>query len=198
MKGFEELYNEFNNDSELYQVGEGVLKQTKRRTIIAVILCIVVTIILLLIIGDYAVDPENILDVIIFLFVINAFIYFGILLMNSKERKRFLPIFKEKIIKKMIDNFFNDMEYFPNQIMQQSFYKEAQYNENYNVFSADDYIVAKLDSKYSINMAEVRTINENNKNDGRLSCAFSWIVCKNLHRKKHPCKFKNNFRYFSV
>ena len=178
MKSFEELYNEFNIDPELEQVKKGVLKQTKRRIIIAVSLCIVVTLTLLLILGHDAVDPENISDVIIVLLAINAFIYFGITLKNSKEREKFLSIFKENIIKKMINNFFDDMEYFPNQIIPQDYYKEAKYNENYNVFRADDYIVAELNDKYNINMAEVQTINKDKK-EGRFSCTFSWVICKN-------------------
>ena len=155
MKSFEELYNEFNRDPEINHIGQKALKQTKRRVVFAMIFCMIATIVFIHFIVKLQIDSDDIPVFVLFTISMNVVIYFSITTKDSKERQKFFAVFKEKIIKKMINNFFNNLEYFPDKIISNNFYDEAQYNEDYNVFSADDYITAKIKNTYGIDMAEV-------------------------------------------
>ena len=76
----------------------------------------------------------------------------------SKHKKAYSKLFKSNIIKKLLENYYNNVNYLPNQIMPQAIYNEAKYNEYYNSYSSDDYMEALLNEKYLIKMAEVHTI----------------------------------------
>ena len=93
------------------------------------------------------------------IFFINIIIVIISLFFRKKQRK-YNNIFKGTIIKKLIENFYNNVEYFPNKQMLQRIYDEPKYNEFYNRYYSDDYIEAKINNKYDIGIAEVKTVHE--------------------------------------
>ena len=57
----------------------------------------------------------------------------------------------------MINNFFGETQYYYNKGILENDYNEAEYNEPYDIFVSDDYIQAKIDNRYTINIADVNT-----------------------------------------
>ena len=72
---------------------------------------------------------------------------------------------EENIRKYLSNNFYDDLKYFPEKQMPREIYNEAKYNEYYNRYYSDDYIEAKINNEYFINMAEVKTQRKETKTD---------------------------------
>ena len=164
MRSFEELYNEFENDREIQEVGKKVSIENKKRKRAILIACLIINSI---IIGIIVYKKISLMYVFMFLVPIlfaNLIAILIISLVFGKERRNYLPIFKEKIIKNMINSFFESAEYFPNKMMPKEIYREGKY-ENYDRYHSDDYIEAKIDGKYFIDMAEMHTQREETYTD---------------------------------
>ena len=169
MKSFSELYNEFNNNSEILQASDEAVRESKKQKKLCLWLCLIIDIIIIGfmyfiifrkhfyigMIGVFIV-PIFMIDIVIFIATYFAF--------SSKQRK-YIPIFKEQIIKKLMNNFFDDLEYFPSKKMPMNIYNEPKYHGYYNRYHSDDYLEAKLDDKYLIDMAEVKTEDEETSTD---------------------------------
>lgn len=199
MKSFEELYNEFNNDEEINKIGQEVVEEVNKRKKVTAILCIIFSAILIYVLYKYQLSTliknmhskmaffPAVMMVVIPTMMLNVIIMVIATSFYSKKQRNFLPVFKEKVIKKMIDIFFDDMEYFPNKQMPQKIYYEGQY-EYYDNYYSDDYIEATIDGKYSIQLAEVETEEEREEKDSDgntrtvTHTLFSRIVCKNNYR----------------
>ncbi len=78
---------------------------------------------------------------------------FIILKMNLNSYKEF----KQVIIKKLIDNFYDNLEYYPLKEMPERIYEKPNYNEYYNEYHSEDYFEGQIKNKYYIDMAEVFT-----------------------------------------
>lgn len=93
-----------------------------------------------------------------FIFIIDTVIYVIITLISgfSKEYKELNTQYKNIVIKKIINNFYDNLEYFPYKSMPEYIYENAGY-EYYDCYSSDDYFEAQINNKYSIQMAEVLT-----------------------------------------
>lgn len=199
MKSFEELYNEFNNDEEINKIGQEVVEEVNKRKKVTAILCIIFSAILIYVLYKYQLSTftKNIhsnmaffpavMMIVIPTMMLNVIILVITTSIYSKKQRQFLPIFKEKVIKKMIDSFLDNMEYFPDKQMPQTIYKEGEY-EDYDNYYSDDYIEAKIDGKYLIELAEVTTEEEREERDSDgntrtvTHTLFSRIVCKNNYR----------------
>lgn len=96
--------------------------------------------------------------VLIPIFIIDIFLYIIIRACFSKNQKAYKNLFKSNIIKKLLDNFYNNVNYLPNNKMPQVIYDSAKYNEYYNEYSSDDYIEALINEKHLIKMAEIHTV----------------------------------------
>ena len=57
---------------------------------------------------------------------------------------------------KLISNFYDNPEYFPQKPMPEYIYEKLQY-EHYDNYKSEDYFEGYIDDKYSIQMAEVLT-----------------------------------------
>lgn len=166
MKSFEELYNEFKNNREIQTVGEQVSQENAKRKRVTLIICLIVNglIIAYFIYQKLPLNPIYILFFITPSLFVNLIIMLIITMIFSKERRNFLPIFKEQIIKNMINNFYDKSEYFPNKEMPRNIYGEGKY-ESYDNYYSDDYVEGKIDDKYLIDMAEVHTEREETYKD---------------------------------
>lgn len=166
MKSFEELYEEFKSDKEILQASKEVVKERKRGNRITLVTCLIVDliIIMLYIFLNIGITRYTILLYLIPIIFANLIIMIIITIAFSKKQRAFKPIFKEKIIKTMISNFFDSLEYFPNKGMIREIYREGKY-ESYDNYYSDDYIEARIDDKYYIDMAEVHTEREETYTD---------------------------------
>ena len=163
MKTFEEIYNEIinNENSEIKKAYEKAkIKNDKYKTI-TVIICLILDIIYFLI----TIKNMSIFFIMFILFI-NIFIYLIMKIIStfSKEQREYVNLYKNQIIRKFIENFYNNLEYFPYKEMPEYIYKECQY-EYYNKYSSDDYFEALIDSKNSIQMAEILTKEERKYRD---------------------------------
>lgn len=85
-------------------------------------------------------------------------------LIQSKTRK-YNSVYKTKVVEKIIQNFFDEVDYIPEKSLPSKIYDEGKYDENYNRYYSDDYVDAKLDNKYDLKMAEVKTVYETTYTD---------------------------------
>lgn len=100
----------------------------------------------------------GILFLLVPIFIIDTILYAIINFCFSKNRKNYSKLFKANVIKKLLDNFYNNVNYLPEKEMPRATYDEAKYNEYYNRYSSDDYMEALLNDKYLVKMAEVHTV----------------------------------------
>ena len=163
MKTFEDIYQEITNsdNSEIKEAHEKAkIKQNKYRTIGIIIGLIINILVLLSIINNFGFHS------IIFMLVIDLFIYIitNLAISMSKEQRKYLDLYKNKIIKKIIENFYTNLEYFPYKEIPEYIYKTGNY-EYYEKYTSDDYFEALIDEKNSIQMAEVLTEEEREYKD---------------------------------
>ena len=168
MKSFEELYNEFNNNKQELESIDRVKRERKKRKKITLIICLIVNFIIIAIYMFFFREIKFRIYTIGFYIIPVIFINLIIMVITtiifSKKYREFVPIFKEQIIKNLIDNFFTDLEYFPKKEMPREIYKEGHY-ESYDNYYSDDYIEAKIGEKNFIDIAEVHTEREETYRD---------------------------------
>ena len=159
MKNFEEFYEELmnNNKDKLYFLWKESRNESKKVNKIALIVCIILDVV-----GLAFIDFSNIIAIcfaIIIMITIDLIIAVIIYLCfsESKNKNKYTMEFKKSIIEKMINNFYNNLEYFPQKPMPEYIYKSLKY-EYYELYSSDDYMEAQINNKYSIQMAEILTM----------------------------------------
>lgn len=165
MKNLEELYNEIINNKELKVAWQQARKEQQKVNKITISTAIIITVILLIFIIKLIGFNFIMVFMAIFTIIFVNAIIFGISMFFRKEEKKYNIVFKQKVIKNLIDNFYNNVEYFPDKQMPSRIYDEAKYNEYYNRYYSDDYIEAKINNKYDIGMAEVQTQEEETYTD---------------------------------
>jgi hypothetical protein len=172
MKQFEELYNEIIINEELKVAwGEALAeKKKKQKKAISIFSVIIILIAIPLLVSSIKIEGFNLLTIpkVLFGMIPVMFflgvIIFGISTLFSKKYRKYANIFKEIVIKKLIENFYNNVEYYPQKQMPKRIYDEEKY-EYYNRYYSDDYIEAKINNKYDIGMAEIKTVEEETERD---------------------------------
>lgn len=165
MKKFEDLYNEISVNNELKETWRQAREEAKRINRITISASILITATLLILITKL--ERFSLITLMPLLFIIifvNTVIYI-ISMFFRKKQKRYKDVFKKVVIEKLIENFYNSLEYFPNKEMPERIYDEADYDEDYDEYYSDDYIEAKINNKYDIEMAEVITQHVETKED---------------------------------
>ena len=164
MKTFDEMYNELQvtDQSDFKIIEEEVKKEKQKKNRIALIACLAVdAIILKFTFGTINLLPKfgvvMMIQPMITLVIMDFMIYAILTAIFSKNQRKYAKLYKEIIIKKLMNNFYGSPEYFPEKEMPQYIYKEPQYNESYNRYSSEDYLEAVINEKYSIQMGEVVT-----------------------------------------
>lgn len=160
MKTFDEIYQELKTEDmqEINKLYECVKKKSKNQKRIALIICAIVDILILFLVSANLKSVFFSMFAIMFIFIIDTVIYVIITLISgfSKEYKELNTQYKNIVIKKIINNFYDNLEYFPYKSMPEYIYENAGY-EYYDCYSSDDYFEAQINNKYSIQMAEVLT-----------------------------------------
>jgi len=96
--------------------------------------------------------------------IINLFVVIIVNILFSKNTNNYNIKFKQIVINKLMNNFYDNLEYFPNKEMPEYIYDKLQY-EYYNKYQSEDYLEAQINGKYSIQMAEILTQEEETYRD---------------------------------
>ena len=165
-KEFEEFYNDLNKE-ELSGSWKSAKSEKSKRGVLSIITIVVVDILFLYFIinsfgnsiysnNDFS-KFEMFMPMIIGCIPIDIIIYmFFHVTMNGKISK-YNNEFKEKIVNKLIENFFTNVDYVPLKGIPIKMYEEPKYEESYNRYYSDDYIDATINEKYSLKIGEVTT-----------------------------------------
>lgn len=163
MKNFEDLFKEIEENQEIkkswQEAREEQKKMNKIRGIIAIITIVLGLgfIILKMNLNFYKeFNAFLIIPSLFFIFFVNL-IAFVITCLISKKQNAYKLEFKQLIIKKLIDNFYDNLEYYPLKEMPERIYEKPNYNEYYNEYYSEDYFEGQIKNKYYIDMAEVFT-----------------------------------------
>lgn len=163
MKNFEDLFKEIEENQEIkkswQEAREEQKKMNKIRGIIAIITIVLGLgfIILKMNLNSYKeLNAFLIIPSLFFIFFVNL-IAFVITCLISKKQNAYKLEFKQVIIKKLIDNFYDNLEYYPLKEMPERIYEKPNYNEYYNEYYSEDYFEGQIKNKYYIDMAEVFT-----------------------------------------
>lgn len=171
MKTFEEIFNELqNNNTEIDDIFKKLqTKKYKAKKIsltICLILDILLTILFILIINNLSIF--YIIPVITFTIILNLLI-FGIVntfVGTNNVQLEFDNKYKDIVIKRLINNFYDNIEYFPNKEMPEYIYDKPNY-EYYDIYNSNDYFEGLINNKYSIQMADILTEEEETYKDSK-------------------------------
>lgn len=162
-KTSEELYNELiNSDNEEITIQwKKALEEKRKFNLISLSICAILDILILYMISKnigmlFSISNFFKIYLIVPILIIDAIVYVVMVTVFGKEQRKYNNVFKENIIKKILCNFYDNLEYFPIKQISQRIYDEPQY-ESYDNYYSDDYMEAVLDNRYSIQMAEVET-----------------------------------------
>ena len=176
MKTFDEIYNDLQstNNSELNEAWKEAKKESEKTNKIAGIICLIIDIFFVILIiknmqsnnmlGGAFRNPSSIFF-IVFALVLNIIIFGFTKAIFSKSNRKYTLIYKNVVINKLMSNFYNNLEYFPQKEMPEYIYEEAKYNEHYDRYKSEDYFEAQINNKYSIQMAEVLIQDERTHRD---------------------------------
>lgn len=173
MKTFDEIYEELQNVdiTELNSAWKAAKNKYEKANKIARIICLIVNILSIIIFWenskkyDWILSLMPIIMIALGIVIINFFIVAIISVFYSgKEKNIYNEKYKKIVIKKLMKNFYDNLEYFPNKEMPEYIYEKLQY-EFYDIYESEDYMEAEINNKYSIQMAEVLTQKEEEYED---------------------------------
>lgn len=167
-KEFGKLYEELkNNSGEFTEIVEEAKEEQKKLRKIGLIICLCLDLIIIYFIKDIflAKNFEFLIGPFIFILMSNLLICVFINAIFGKKQRECNKKFKEVIIKRLMSNFYDNIEYFTNKGMPERIYKEAKYGNYYNRYRSDDYLEGKINDKYYIDLAEVLTQREDRHTD---------------------------------
>lgn len=166
MKTFDEIYNELQNsdNNELNNLWKEAKAKGEKANKISLTICLtidILAIIIFLYIGTIFKSLFALMFIVAPVLIANIFVYVIVnLIFSGKEKNKYNEKYKEVVIKKLMTNFYDNLEYFPQKEMPEYIYEEAKYNEYYDNYESEDYFEAQIDNKYSMQMAEILTQEE--------------------------------------
>ena len=178
MKTFDEIYEELQstNNKELNEAWKEAKKESEKANKIAGIICLIIDIFFVIAIiknmnsNDIfggAFKSQRSLILVIYALVLNVIIFGFTKVIFSKNTRKYAQMYKNIVINKLMSNFYNNLEYFPQKEMPEYIYEKANYNEYYNRYHSEDYLEAVINNKYSIQMAEIKTQKEESYTDSQ-------------------------------
>lgn len=156
MRTLEEIYEELQNadNNELNIAWQEAKKESQKAKKIIIIICLIIDIFAILLLKSR--DLFSVFLIIMFASIINILVAVMVNILFSKNKNKYKAKYKELVISKLISNFYNHVEYFPQKPMPEYIYEKLQY-EHYDNYKSEDYFEGYIDDKYSIQMAEVLT-----------------------------------------
>lgn len=167
IQSFNTIYNHINSSifPKLNVAWLEAKKESHRNLIIVLLLCAIIDIPIFYFIfsnpylgishNNSSLTLFNIAYTTILLLMLDLFIGLFIFSLFWKKNKKYKVLFKTLIINELINNFYDDLKYYPNYKISSRIYDEANYNRYYNRYYSDDYLTAKLNNTYPIQMGEV-------------------------------------------
>lgn len=156
MKTFDEIYDELQNgdNNELNKLWKEAKEETDKAKKIILRICIIIDSLLgTMVLKNGLISLPFILN---FALVINLLVFIVVNICYSKNKIPYSMKYKKVVINKLMNNFYDNLEYFPQKPMPQYLYKDLKYG-HYDKYSSDDYMEAQINNKYGIQMAEVLT-----------------------------------------
>ena len=190
MKSFEEIYNELENENnnQLNDSWKEANKERNKAKKISVITCLIIDIFFILFFVKSGMTLFS-LPLLMFALVSNLIACTVVTISCSKNYNKYNIEYKNIIINKLMNNFYNNVEYFPNKEMPEYIYQNAKYNEYYDEYESEDYMEAYINEKYSIQMAEILTQEEEKYTDSdgdehtRMVTKFNGLFAKIIMHK---------------
>ncbi len=168
MKTFDEIYKELQNtdNTDLKEQWEKAKEESKKIKKIALIMCLIIDIIIAIMFFKSNINLvfTFLLPMLIIVFIINIFVFAITNVFFSKNKSQYNLKYKKTVINKIMNNFYDNLEYFPEKPMPEYIYKEMKY-ESYDQYRSEDYFEAQINKKYGIQMAEVVTVKEETYKD---------------------------------
>lgn len=169
MKTIDEIYNELQNEKSIKELSnewKEITFNKKRQNKILTIICVPLDIFIICVIKNsmmpnLVIKLPTLLLLLLIIIITNAMIFMmgTVTLQASSKQLDFNKKYKNIVFKKIINNFYNNLEYFPYKQMPEYIYRSNEY-EFYDNYDSKDYFEALIDNKYSIQMAEVETTKE--------------------------------------
>ncbi|MCI9063251.1 MAG: DUF3137 domain-containing protein [Clostridia bacterium] len=150
-KEFETIYQELLEEEEIKKQWNKYQEGKRKLNIIILLVIILFDAVILWTTKEFTSTIITLLLIWNFIVFIMANIFY------SKNQKKYNHTFKEIVIKKLLDNFYDDVQYYPAAKMPYDTYNEGDYNEQYNKYYSDDLFKAKIDDKSNIECAEIKT-----------------------------------------
>ena len=166
MKTFDEIYEELQSrdNSELNNLWEEAKAKGEKANKLSLRICLTIDILALIIILGLGIGFFSLI-LIIPLLVVNLFVYVIVnIIFSGKETIKYHQEYKGIVINKLMNNFYDNLEYFPNKEMPEYIYEKQEY-EHYDIYESDDYMEGQINNKYSIQMAEIETKEEQEYED---------------------------------
>ena len=167
MKTFDEIYEELQNtnNNELNEAWKEAKKESEKSNKIALTICLIIDAFFLIKLLTGSAKYFGSLFLIIPALVLNIIVLTITKLLFSKGYRKYSSIYKNTVINKLMGNFYNNLEYYPNKPMPRYIYDEGQHQEYYNRYRSEDYMEAQINNKYSIQLAEILTEEERTTRD---------------------------------
>ena len=169
MKTFDEIYEELQSsgNSELNNAWQEAKKESEKAKKITIRICSIIDIsaiaIILILLGK-GLGAVILFPAIVPILIANLFVVIIVNIIFSKNRNGYNAKYKQIAINKLINNFYDNVEYFPQKPMPEYIYENLNY-EYYNIYSSEDYLEAQINNEYSIQMGEVLTQEEETYTD---------------------------------
>ena len=157
MKNFNEIYERIYGECSIYL--EQARKEKIKKLVIINIPIILIGIFLMLLLEDEETTFYLIIIVILLISKIST---------KSFKKSIYNSTFKNKVIRSLVKEYNKDFEYIPSKGIPQITYMKGNF-EKFDTYYSEDLIYGLLESKYTINMAEVKTEKESTDYKGRRS-----------------------------
>lgn len=167
-KSFEDLleYIKNNTSSDFDELLEKAKSESKKLNRVFFCLAIIIDIAIFYMFSHLIdIYSFQIFSIIFPIIIVDLLLYIILSLFFTKNKKAYIASFKENVIQKLLNNFYENIDYIPNKPISRDLYDLAKYNEHYNRYYSDDYMEASIDNKYPIRMAEVHTVYEETHTD---------------------------------
>lgn len=165
MKTLDEIYEELQSrdNNELNIAWQEAKKESEKTKKIILIICLIIDIFFINLLFRSR-EMFSVFPIIMFTVIINMFIVVIANIIFGKKKNQYNEKYKNTVIPKLISNFYDNSEYFPQKPMPEYIYKEPNY-EYYNRYKSEDYFEAQIDNKYSVQMAEILSQKEETYRD---------------------------------
>lgn len=161
MKSFNEVYEHVYKES--FEELETLRRESKTKLLKSIItICVVVFITLIIIKETAGINYYSFQTLLPFCFVAVVIL---IIIMVATSKSKYVPTFKEKVIKPFVKNIDKNLEYNPQGGIPSRLYRMGEF-ERYDNYYTEDLIKGKLDERFNFQMAEVKTEIETTDSEG--------------------------------